>query len=112
MKMSLDPERPRKQKEYKKNWYLQMKKERPDYYIKRLYGISKEDWQTLFDKQHGCCAICGKHQVEFSKALHVDHCHITLKVRGLLCSTCNTQLGIYEKHKSKFEEYLICHTTL
>lgn len=57
------------------------------------YGITAEDYQKLFDEQQGCCAICGKHQINFKRRLAVDHCHTTLKVRGLLCSPCNTMLG-------------------
>jgi hypothetical protein len=44
--------------------------------------------QKLSDKQQ-CCAICAKHESQFSKRLHVDHNHKTGKVRGLLCYRCN-----------------------
>jgi len=57
------------------------------------YGITIEDYDTLFDKQKGCCAICGKHNDLFKRGLHVDHCHKTKVVRGLLCVNCNTALG-------------------
>jgi Recombination endonuclease VII len=57
------------------------------------YGITLEDFNSLFEEQKGCCAICEKHQSEFKNALCVDHCHSTKKVRGLLCSRCNTAIG-------------------
>lgn len=41
------------------------------------------------EEQKGCCAICGKHQSKLKSKLHVDHCHVTGKVRQLLCKTCN-----------------------
>jgi len=61
----------------------------------KKYGLSVKDWQLLFDKQEGKCAICGKHQSELSVALAVDHNHVTGKIRGLLCTKCNTGLGCY-----------------
>lgn len=45
--------------------------------------------QELSDKQHQCCAICAKHESQFTKRLAVDHNHKTGKVRGLLCYRCN-----------------------
>ena len=61
--------------------------------LKKRYGISLEDYNKLFEKQEGCCAICGIHQTEIEKSLAVDHCHSTGKVRGLLCFDCNTGIG-------------------
>lgn len=57
------------------------------------FGITTDDYNDLFNKQGGCCAICGNHQSNFTKALAIDHCHKTGRVRGLLCMICNTALG-------------------
>src|SRR6267142_1795993 len=43
--------------------------------------------------QENSCAICG---VSFSRTPHVDHCHVTGKIRGLLCSKCNRGLGFFQ----------------
>lgn len=59
-----------------------------DWFRKSRYGITREEWDALFEAQGGRCAICG-----MEKKLHVDHCHETGKVRGLLCIGCNTSLG-------------------
>lgn len=59
----------------------------------RQYGISIEQYNEMFSKQEGRCAICGRHQVEFKKRLAVDHCHKTEAVRGLLCLNCNVGIG-------------------
>jgi len=61
--------------------------------LKRAFGIDFEDYAYMFEAQRGCCAICGRHQDEFKKALHVDHNHVTGQIRGLLCFPCNRGLG-------------------
>lgn len=58
-------------------------------HLKARYGITGAEWKELFDLQGGECAICKEHTETF----HVDHCHETGKVRGLLCRACNIGLG-------------------
>jgi hypothetical protein len=82
-----------KQKARSKKYYAEHRTERQQYSRKKSYGISSEEYDLLYDEQDGCCAICGKHQSELTKALHVDHDHITGKIRGLLCKNCNILLG-------------------
>ncbi len=57
--------------------------------IGRLYGLTLDDWDQMVIGQLGCCAICGEAPLE----LHIDHCHETNVVRGLLCTNCNNGLG-------------------
>ena len=52
------------------------------------YGITQEFYNTLMVSQRHVCAIC-----ENSAKLVIDHDHITGKVRGLLCNSCNTGIG-------------------
>lgn len=59
---------------------------------KKKYGISLNDYNEMFRKQNGCCAICAKSQQQLSRSLHVDHSHETGKIRGLLCHACNVRL--------------------
>lgn len=54
----------------------------------KRYNLTPDDYNKLFKKQHGKCAICGK-----KKKLIVDHCHQTGHVRGLICQGCNIGLG-------------------
>ena len=69
------------------------------------YGLTPENHNQLFVNQEGNCAICGRNQSEFKKLLYVDHLHIEgyddlppeekgKYVRGLLCSTCNSAIGL------------------
>lgn len=65
----------------------------------RRYGVNAADYDKMFQRQGGKCAICGTtnpatHQSKGGKSSFcVDHCHETGKVRGLLCGYCNTGIG-------------------
>lgn len=58
--------------------------------IRRQFGV---DYSTLLQDQQGRCAICGTDSPGGRGRFHVDHCHKTGKVRGLLCHCCNLMLG-------------------
>lgn len=66
------------------------------YRLLAKYGMTIEEYEALLKKQDGVCAICKEppqdNLTRFG-VLHVDHCHTTKKVRGLLCGLCNTALG-------------------
>lgn len=64
-----------------------------EYNLKREFGITPEDYDRMFVDQNGCCAICGRHQIEFKRRLAVDHDRETSKIRGLLCIHCNMGIG-------------------
>lgn len=66
---------------------------------KHKYGISHEHYTLLLEKQQNRCAICGKGRSEFKFDFSVDHCHETGKIRGLLCTNCNTGIGLF-KHNT------------
>lgn len=61
--------------------------------IRSRYGMSVGEYNELHDRQDGKCAICKQSGME---RLHVDHCHETGAIRGLLCWRCNTTLGKVE----------------
>lgn len=58
------------------------------------YGISKGQWEDMAKAQGYACAICGERQPK--RKLAIDHCHKSGKVRGLLCSNCNSALGLLQ----------------
>lgn len=59
--------------------------------LKKLYGITREEYAVMLASQGGQCAICRK--TNGAHRLAVDHCHATGRVRGLLCHGCNHVLG-------------------
>jgi hypothetical protein len=62
--------------------------------LRRTYGVTTEDYQRMLAEQNGCCAICGTDTPGGKgQRLHVDHCHDSSRIRGLLCTRCNTGLG-------------------
>jgi hypothetical protein len=66
-----------------------------DQHLRRTYGITLEDYERMLAEQGGVCPLCGRTADEAhpdKRPLVVDHCHDTLKVRGLLCSQCNSAI--------------------
>lgn len=64
--------------------------------LRRHYGITVEQYDSLLLNQDGRCAICGKTVEENGQRLHVDHDHETGRVRGLLCNACNPGIGFFK----------------
>jgi hypothetical protein len=61
-------------------------------WLKTRYGIDAEIWKQMFLDQKGMCAGCGQ-EIKGGRETHVDHDHVTGKVRSLLCRRCNMALG-------------------
>ena len=59
-------------------------------------GITKEEWERMFEGQGRVCAICGSDIPHSKKGWHLDHCHRTKTVRFILCTHCNRGLGGFQ----------------
>ena len=99
---------PRREQERQRaaNYRKQNKEKIRDKRLKEIYGISLTAYNTMYDKQKGVCKIC--HEPS-NKTFAVDHCHTTGEVRGLLCSPCNTSLGLMKDNIQRLSnaiEYL------
>ena len=72
----------------------------------KKFGIEVYEYNMMVAKQRNCCAICKKPKEQFEgrgNNFHIDHCHTSGKVRGLLCSNCNTGLGQFKDNIKSLE---------
>ncbi|MFF4397787.1 endonuclease VII domain-containing protein [Streptomyces sp. NPDC001480] len=60
-------------------------------HLKRKYGLTEAERDELIASQGGVCCICLA-----APPAHVDHCHETGRVRGVLCFSCNAALGQFK----------------
>ncbi len=59
------------------------------------YGLTIEQFEEMLHKQNYCCAIC-REPFSSPRNRHVDHCHDTGVVRGILCQKCNLAIGLLQ----------------
>lgn len=64
------------------------------YWLMRKYKLSIEEFYGMLERQKGCCAICKLKMALGRGGLNVDHSHKTGKVHELICSRCNSMLGM------------------
>jgi hypothetical protein len=68
--------------------------------LKRYFGINDVTFAELLAAQQAQCAICGRSEREAPRGrLHVDHCHETALIRGLLCGHCNSAIGLLKEDR-------------
>jgi hypothetical protein len=85
------------------------------YHLLSTYGLTIEDYEEMLEQQNYVCACCGlpetrrtgrSRRSENVPMLHVDHCHGTGVVRGLLCSSCNQALGLLGEDPKRIKALL------
>lgn len=63
----------------------------------KKYGLTLETYDLILQKQRGVCSICNSPESAMAgRSLAVDHSHVSGEVRGLLCTKCNTALGMFK----------------
>jgi hypothetical protein len=77
-----ETQRGRKRQEYHKN-HKRYKR----------YEMTLEQFNEMIQDQNYKCLICKK---DITNNCHIDHCHQTKKIRGLLCQLCNRGLGYFK----------------
>lgn len=88
------PETIAKQKEYHARYNKENKDRAFANHVVYHYGITVEERNRILDLQGGHCAVCPRKDSDVKgRRLHVDHCHETKRVRGLLCTRCNLAIG-------------------
>lgn len=61
--------------------------------LKYKYGLTPEDFDAMWARQSGLCAICLSSLARSSRGHCIDHNHSTGDVRALLCHPCNKGIG-------------------
>lgn len=89
--------------------------------LRVAYGMSMKEFWELYEVQDGRCMICGSltHAFVtpvpkgFFRRTAVDHDSLTGEVRGLLCSYCNTAIGLFGHDVNRLASaiaYLLDHS--
>lgn len=117
----------RKEGESKKDWYARKWSDRQaknpqmesDRSIRRKFGLNRDQYNEMLNKQNGVCEICKQPETAFAfktgeiRKLAIDHCHTTGKIRDLLCFSCNGTIGKVKESIELLEamkQYLIKHS--
>lgn len=102
---------------YQKEYRIKCPQNIKNTILKKQFGITMDVFEQMQTEQNNLCAICGQPETNYNRqgnlmALHVDHCHTTNKIRGLLCSKCNTAIGLFREDieiMQKAMAYIIRH---
>lgn len=98
-KRAADPDAARaRDKAYYYDWKLRMperwRRAVKNGRLKEAYGITIDDMDRMIEECNATCTICGESQLDPYK-MHVDHCHKTGRLRGLICGKCNVGIGMF-----------------
>lgn len=75
-----------------REWKRQNPHKRREYKL-RGYGLTPASFAAMLDEQAGACKVC-RTVLRGGQQTHVDHCHSTGIVRGILCAKCNMAIGL------------------
>lgn len=89
------------------------------YNLATKYGITIDEYMAMLEAQQGLCVVCGQPPqedgIKAASRLHVDHDHVTGKVRALLCNSCNNGIGRFRDDPALLRaaaEYIERHRSL
>lgn len=110
-KSSWISDNPDKHSEHQQKYRESSKQKRQEWQRQYRYGLTNKMFTSMLEQQENSCKLCKK-DFETTK-IFVDHCHLTGSVRGLLCPSCNTALGLIKDDLlwlSKAKTYLTENT--
>jgi hypothetical protein len=90
---------------YRKKNLAALKAKSKEQRVRREYGLTLEDVAVMQAAQGGRCAICDRLPSKGNR-MHIDHCHSSGVVRGLLCRSCNMYLGTIEARAAQIPAFL------
>lgn len=67
-----------------------------EYHLRKFYKLTLNDYNNMLKKQNNKCSICLTPSNKLKRPLSIDHNHITGKIRGLICASCNHGLGCFK----------------
>lgn len=73
----------------------------------KRYGLTPETRNALFVAQGSVCAACGSPDPKGIRGWHVDHDHVTGKVRGIVCLYCNVALGKVQDSVERLQRLIV-----
>ena len=79
-----------------KKWREENPEKKKSQHLLNKYNIDWDYYNHLLESQDGRCSICGTKDPKGRGNFHVDHCHETGRIRGLLCNECNIGLGKFK----------------
>ena len=101
-----------KRKQANANWKSRNQRKVKGYHLMRMYGLTLDQYDKMYQECGGQCEICAKSMahicddVKTGDKACVDHCHSTGRVRGLLCHQCNRHMHLVDNHLSAVLSYL------
>jgi len=85
-------------------WYQNNKENVKERKLIKKYNMTLSEYKNLLVQQEHKCAICSVDLNTLNlKHVHVDHCHDTQKVRGILCHKCNLGIGQFADDPAMLE---------
>ena len=91
---------------YGREWGAANKPKQFEYDMRRRFGMEPEDYARILHSQDRKCAACNS-ELDMGKKTHVDHCHATGKVRGILCHHCNLALGYTRDSENRLRALVV-----
>lgn len=77
-----------------RRWREENLEQHADMHARWRYGAEPGSYARMLAEQGGKCAICEATEPgPRLRRFHIDHCHDTGIIRGLLCAKCNTGIG-------------------
>lgn len=89
--------------EQARRWRAAHPRAAKDHTIRARYGLPLGSYEKMLSEQGGKCACCGSDNPGGRGDFHVDHCHDTNVVRGLLCHGCNVGIGNFDHNVERLQ---------
>ena len=85
------------QKKYNQKPTTKLRFKKYHFFIR--YGITLDEYENMLLDRNNLCDICASEM----KYPHIDHDHVTGKIRGVLCGNCNMALGLFKDDLNRFK---------